>query len=121
MLGYCRSVISRGRWGSSEKSLGGSLNEYYVELFLRTRREQPPYLTIDLDATADPTHGQQLLTGVHAYYDQYQYFPLLASDGQTGFPFAACHTGQAKAGLLHYCAGIGASAPEYAYESRRRQ
>ena len=65
------------------------LNEYYVELFLRTRREQSPYLIIDLDATDDPTHGQQLLTGFHAYYGQYQYFPLLAFDGQTGFPLAA--------------------------------
>lgn len=64
-------------------------NEYFVDLFVRTRRERPPYLIIDLDATDDPTHGQQLLSFFHGYYDQYQYFPLLAFDGETGFPLAA--------------------------------
>jgi hypothetical protein len=64
-------------------------NEYFVELFIRTRRQRPPYLIIDLDATDDPTHGQQLLSFYHGYYRQHQYFPLLAFDGQTGFPWAA--------------------------------
>ena len=53
-----------------------------------TRRKTPAYLIIDLDATDDPTHGQQLLTGFHGYYDQHQYFPLLLFDGETGFRWA---------------------------------
>jgi hypothetical protein len=64
-------------------------NEYLPELFIKTRRKTPAYLIIDLDATDDPTHGQQLLTGFHGYYDQYQYFPLLLFDGETGFPLGA--------------------------------
>lgn len=56
---------------------------------MRTRRTPPTSVIIDLDATDDPTHGQQVLTGFHGYFDQHQYFPLLAFDGDTGFPLAA--------------------------------
>jgi hypothetical protein len=65
------------------------LNDYLVEQFIRTRRGVPTTLTIDLDASDDPTHGQQILTGFHGYFDQHQYFPLFIFDGDTGFPLAA--------------------------------
>lgn len=65
------------------------LNDYLVELFIRTRRQQPPFVVIDLDPSDDPTHGQQVLTGFHGYFDQHQYFPLYAFDGDSGFPLAA--------------------------------
>jgi hypothetical protein len=65
------------------------LNDYLVELFVRTRRKPPPYIIIDLDPTDDPTHGQQVLSGFHGYYDQYQYFPLLLFEGESGFPLGA--------------------------------
>jgi hypothetical protein len=65
------------------------LNAYLPELFIRTRRQAPASITIDLDASDDPTHGQQVLTGFHGYFDQHQYFPLFAFDGDTGFPLAA--------------------------------
>jgi hypothetical protein len=59
------------------------------ELYVRTRRTAPAFVILDLDPSDDPTHGQQVLTGFHAYYDQHQYFPLYAFDGVTGFPLAA--------------------------------
>lgn len=65
------------------------LNDYLPELFIRTRRTPPQFVTIDLDASDDPTHGQQVLTGFHGYFEQYQYFPLYVFDGETGFPLAA--------------------------------
>jgi hypothetical protein len=65
------------------------LNHYLPELFTRTRRAVPASVIIDLDASDDPTHGQQILTGFHGYFDQHQYFPLFAFDGATGFPLAA--------------------------------
>jgi len=65
------------------------LNDYLVELFVRTRRTPPPTVTLDLDATDDPTHGHQLLSLFHGYFDQHQYFPLLVFDGDSGFPLAA--------------------------------
>lgn len=65
------------------------LNDYLVELFIRTRRQPPAFVTLDLDATDDPAHGEQVLSLFHGYYEQYQYFPLLVFDGATGFPLAA--------------------------------
>jgi hypothetical protein len=65
------------------------LNDYLVELFVSTRRQPPTFVVLDLDASDDPTHGQQILSGFHGYFDQYQYFPLYVYDGSTGFPLAA--------------------------------
>jgi hypothetical protein len=65
------------------------LNDYLPQLFIRTRRAAPASITIDLDASDDATHGQQILSGFHGYFDQRQYFPLFAYDGDTGFPLAA--------------------------------
>jgi hypothetical protein len=65
------------------------LNDYLPELFIRTRRQRPASVIIDLDPSDDPTHGQQVLSFFHGYYDQHQYFPLFAFDGATGFPLAA--------------------------------
>jgi hypothetical protein len=65
------------------------LNDYLPELFIGTRRTPPTFVIIDLDASDDPTHGQQVLSFFHAYFDQHQYFPLYAFDGETGFPLAA--------------------------------
>jgi hypothetical protein len=65
------------------------LNDYLPELFARTRREQPAFIILDLDASDDPAHGQQVLSFYHGYYEQNQYFPLYVFDGTTGFPLAA--------------------------------
>jgi hypothetical protein len=62
------------------------INDYLPELFIRTRRQAPSFVIVDLDATDDPTHGQQILTAFHGFYEQYQYFPLMVFDGETGFP-----------------------------------
>lgn len=64
-------------------------NDYLLETFIRTRRRPPRFIILDLDATDDPTHGQQVLSGYHGYYGQHQYFPLLVYDGMTGFPLGA--------------------------------
>jgi hypothetical protein len=65
------------------------LNAYLPELFIRTRRRRPLYLILDIDPSDDPTHGQQVLSCFHGYFDQYQYFPLFVFDGETGCPLAA--------------------------------
>src|SRR5262249_33817417 len=65
------------------------LNAYLPELFLRTRRKPPRYVILDIDPSDDPTHGQQVLSFFHGYYDQHQYFPLFVFDGESGFPLAA--------------------------------
>jgi Transposase DDE domain group 1 len=65
------------------------LNSYLPELFIRTRRTPPRYVILDIDPSDDPTHGQQVLSFFHGYFDQYQYFPLFVFDGASGFPLAA--------------------------------
>ncbi len=65
------------------------LNDYLVELFVRTRRSVPTEIILDVDASDDPVHGRQALSGYHGYYRQHQYLPLFVYDGATGFPLAA--------------------------------
>jgi hypothetical protein len=64
------------------------VNAYLVDLFIRTRRAAPPEIILDIDATDDPVHGQQTLSGYHGYFGQHQYFPLKVFDGASGFPLA---------------------------------
>jgi hypothetical protein len=49
----------------------------------------PASVTLDLDATDDPTHGHQQLTLFHGYYGQYQYYPLIISEPTTRHVFVA--------------------------------
>jgi hypothetical protein len=65
------------------------LNDYLVDLFIRTRRVVPAEVILDVDASDDPVHGHQTLSGYHGYYRQHQYLPLFVYDGATGFPLAA--------------------------------
>jgi hypothetical protein len=65
------------------------LNDYLVDLFVRTRRAAPAEVILDVDASDDPVHGHQALSGYHGYYRQHQYLPLFVYDGGTGFPLAA--------------------------------
>lgn len=65
------------------------VNDYLVELFIRTRRTPPTEIILDVDASDDPVHGHQALSGYHGYYQQQQYLPLFVYDGDTGFPLAA--------------------------------
>ena len=78
------------------------LNEFLIDVFVRTRRQRPTHVIIDLDPTDDPAHGQQQLTFWHGYYDQNQYFPLLVFDGESGLPLGAW----LRPGKVH--AGCGA-------------
>src|SRR5262249_40324675 len=78
------------------------LNEYLVDLFIRTRRTPPAVLILDVDATDDPTHGAQALSGYHGYFRQHQYFPLHVYEGHSGFPLAAW----LRPGTVHASLGV---------------
>jgi hypothetical protein len=54
-----------------------------VYLAERERRRPPTHLVLDLDSTADPTHGEQEGSAYHGYYGQHMYHPLLVFDGTT--------------------------------------
>lgn len=64
------------------------LNRYLVDLFVRTRQQMPAEVILDVDATDDPTHGAQTLSGYHGYFRQHQYLPLHVYEGHSGFPLA---------------------------------
>jgi len=49
----------------------------------------PDRITLDLDTTDDPCHGDQQLRLFHGYYDQYQYLPLIISEPTTQHVFLA--------------------------------
>jgi hypothetical protein len=77
------------------------LNDYLLDLFIRTRPTPPTEVILDIDATDDPVHGGQALAGYHGYYQQHQYFPLLVFEGHSGFPLAVC----LRPGTLHASVG----------------
>ena len=54
------------------------LQDALVDVFIRLRAKQgvPTELTLDLDATDDPVHGDQLGKFFHGYYKSYCYLPL---------------------------------------------
>lgn len=91
------------------------LNEYLVDLFVRTRTTVPTEIILDLDPTDDPVHGRQALSGYHGYYQQHQYLPLLAFEGHSGFPLAAW----LRPGTVH--AACGAVEVVQALVTRLRQ
>jgi Transposase DDE domain group 1 len=64
------------------------LNRYLPDLFVRTRRQVPTESILDVDATDDPTHGAQALSGYHGYYRQQQFLPWHVYEGHSGFPLA---------------------------------
>jgi hypothetical protein len=54
----------------------------FVDLFLDAHSAPPPQITLDLDATDDPLHGQQEGRFFHGYYDNYCYLPLYVFCGR---------------------------------------
>lgn len=82
-----RPVLSEQRQAHLERIK--ALNRYLVDLFIATRTDIPERVVLDMDATDDPTHGEQQLRLFHGHYGQHQYLPLLVFEGQSGFPLAA--------------------------------
>jgi hypothetical protein len=62
-----------------------------VAVYLRERERDgvPTRILLDLDGTADPTHGDQEGTAYHGYFRQHMYHPLLIFDGETDQLIAA--------------------------------
>ena len=65
------------------------LADLLADLYIRTHPGSPSWIVLDMDATDDPTHGNQQLSFFHGYYEQHMYHPLLIFDGLDGFPLAA--------------------------------
>jgi len=53
-----------------------AVDRLFVDLFLEAHRTAPKEITLDLDATDDPLHGEQEGRFFHGYYKCYCYLPL---------------------------------------------
>ena len=65
------------------------LSDGLLDLYLKTHPAPRKVVVLDMDATDDPTHGQQQLSFFHGYCEELMYHPLLVFDGRTGFTLAA--------------------------------
>jgi hypothetical protein len=59
-----------------------SIEDVFVELFLKAHPKPPKRITLDLDATDDPVHGSQLGRFFHGYYGHYCFLPLYIFCGE---------------------------------------
>jgi len=76
-------TLSRFENAIDSKSLyrmGEALADLVIDTERRRRlKRRPRRITIDLDPTDDPTHGQQELSFFHGYYRSWCYLPLVAT------------------------------------------
>lgn len=70
------SRFEHGITGRDLISLGRGLEDFVIKR-LRHRHRRARIITVDLDGTVDPTHGQQPFSFFSGYYDTWCYFPLL--------------------------------------------
>ena len=59
-----------------------AIEDLFVDMFLQAHRRRPRQIVLDLDATDDPVHGQQLGRFFHGYYGHYCYLPLYIFAGE---------------------------------------
>ena len=59
------------------------LHDFFIDEFVHSFQTPPARITLDLDATDDPCHGQQQLVLFHGFYKQHQYLPLIISCDET--------------------------------------
>lgn len=57
--------------------MGEALADVVIERHRKRRRGRARHITIDLDPTEDPTHGQQQLSFFNGYYDSWCYLPVV--------------------------------------------
>ena len=74
-------TVSRFEQAASPRSLYGMAEALADAVIARHRRRcrKARRITIDLDVTADPTHGAQQLTFFNGFYDTWCYLPLVAT------------------------------------------
>jgi hypothetical protein len=58
------------------------VDQLLVELYTDAQERMPETVVLDLDATDDPTHGEQEGRFFHGYYGHYCYLPLYIFAGQ---------------------------------------
>jgi hypothetical protein len=86
--------------------LACALLAVYLQQRERVAGGRPTRILLDLDSTADPTHGDQEGSAYHGFYQQHMYHPLLVFDGDTNQLITAvlrrgnAHASRAVVGIL---------------------
>jgi len=70
------SRFETSRTGRELVALGRRLESFVIARLRKTHRKAKR-ITIDLDSTEDPTHGQQPFAFFNGYYDSWCYLPML--------------------------------------------
>jgi len=72
-------TLSRFENSQSPRALIGMQRELesFVIKRLARRKRKAKLVTIDLDPTVDPTHGQQVFSFFHGHYDRFCFLPLM--------------------------------------------
>jgi hypothetical protein len=72
------SPVAAGRQSRYKKIPADTrrIERLFVEFFLQAHPQPPERIVLDLDATDDPVHGDQLGRFFHGYYQEYCYLPL---------------------------------------------
>jgi hypothetical protein len=60
----------------AERGWAWAIHEVLVETFIESHRKPPRELVLDIDATDDPVHGNQVGKFFHGFYDEYCFLPL---------------------------------------------
>jgi hypothetical protein len=66
------------------------LTHAFVDHFIASYPEPPAAIVLDLDHSADPTHGQQEFTFYNHHYQSYCYLPLFIFEGTSHALVTAC-------------------------------
>lgn len=81
-------TLSRFENSAADRELR-RLNRELLRTYLDTRPTPGRRIVIDIDATDDPTHGQQAFSFYHGFYRRHMFHPLLCFDGESGDLLAA--------------------------------
>ena len=73
----------------------------YEQQYVESLAVDTEIIVLDIDATDDPTHGEQQLSFFHGFYDQHMLHPLLVYDGLSG----QLITGLLRPGRAHAAKG----------------
>jgi hypothetical protein len=55
---------------------GPAIENFFIDWYIARQEKAPAEIILDVDATDDPTHGNQEGNYFHGYYDHYCYLPL---------------------------------------------
>jgi len=102
------SRFEHGLSGREIVSLGRGLEETVIE---RVRRRHPraQIVTIDLDPSVDPTHGQQPLAFFNGHYDTWCYLPMFGFLSVDGDPEQYLFHARLRSGLAKEARGTVAA------------